>query len=240
MLRNVSIIVMAVFVSSLAVVEAEAVSLASTDFNSSSIGGSSNIKTGLNWTLDGLEDPGDMAAKNASGFSQTIFNGNAFVQGIFIPGLNTGNGNTFWTTDVAITVEAGFSVTLTDVTFNSVSVSGQQAENVNRRNDYTAFLIDPSAVELAQVTVADVLAGTNAGQPLVTLDFADTVLSDPGTYILRIKGGDFTGTGETGNHTGLDNLSINGEAIASVPEPATATLAMLGLGGLVMRRRRAA
>lgn len=240
MLRNVSIIVMAVFVSSLAVVEAQAVSLASTDFNSSSIGGSSNIKTGLAWTLDGLEDPGDMAALNAGGFSQTIFNGNGFVQDIFIPGLNTGNGNTFWTTDVAITVEAGFSVTLTDVTFNSVSVSGSQNQNVNRRNDYTAFLIDPSAVQIAEVTVADVLAGTNAGQPLVTLDLADTLLSDAGTYILRIKGGDFTGFNETGNHTGLDNLSINGEVTAGVPEPATATLAMLGLGGLVMRRRRAA
>jgi hypothetical protein len=207
--------------------------LASTDFDSSSIGGSSNIKTGLNWTLNGLDDPGDMAALNAASGDQAIFDGNAFVQDIFTPGLNTGNGNTFWTTDISITVATGFTVTLTDVTFNSVSVNGGQAENVNRRNDYTAFLISPTAVAIDDVTVADTVAGTAAGQPLVTLDLADTVLSEAGTYILRIKGGDFAGTNETGNHTGIDNLSINGTV---VPEPSS--LALLGLGGLLIARRR--
>jgi len=244
MLRKVSIIVMAVFVCSLAVTKAEAVSLASTDFNASTIGAATNIKTNLAWTLNGLNDPGDMAAKNAGGAAQLVFDTTAFVQDIFIPGLNTGNGDTFWTTDIAITVAPGSNVTLTDVTFNAVSVSASQVENVNRRNDYTAFLINPSAVEIAQVTVADVLAGINpgGGQPLVILNLADTVLSDPGTYILRIKGGDFTGFNETGNHTGLDNLSINGEVTAAtaVPEPASATLGLLALGGLMVRRRRMA
>ena len=184
--------------------------LAFTDFNDSTIGGSSNVKATLNWTLDGLEDPGDMAALNAGGSAQVLFDSNAFVQDIFIPGLNTGNGDTFWTTDVPITVAAGSSVTLTDVTLNSISVSGGQAENVDRRNDYTVTLIDPSAVTVEDITIADTVAGTNAGQPLVTFDFTDVALSDPGTYTLRIKGGDFTGAGETGNHTGFDNLSING------------------------------
>lgn len=36
-----------------------------------------------------------------------------------------------------------------------------------------------------------------------------------------------------------DNIRITAELANPVPEPATATLAMLGLGGLVMRRRRA-
>ncbi len=234
----------AIAVSLFAAAKTHADILAETDFNDSTIGGSSNIKTNLNWSVNGLGDPGDMAAKNAGGSNQALFNGNGFVQDIFIPGINTGNGNTFWTTDISLTVAAGFDVTLTDVTFDSVSVSGGQAENVNRRNDYTAFLLSPSAVELDQVTVADTLAGTGAGQPLVTLDLADTLLSDPGTYTLRIKGGDFAGNNETGNHTGLDNLSINGtieRQQVAVPEPASVAIwSMLGLclAGYGYRRRR--
>jgi hypothetical protein len=203
----------------LAAAGTQAATLAFTDFNDSTYV-APNIKTNLNWTLNGLEDPGDMAAKNAGGGNQAIFDGNAFVQDIFIPGLNTGNGDTFWTTDVSLTVAAGFAVTVTEVTLNAVSVSGGQAENVDRRNDYTVFLLNPAAVEIDQVTVADVSAGTGDGQPLVTLDLADTVLG-AGTYTLRIKGGDFAGAGETGNHTGLDNLSINGD-VSVVPEPSDA------------------
>lgn len=211
---------------------AHAATIASTDFNDSVFVGG-NIKSNLNWTLNGLDDPGDMAALNEFALGQPLFDGNAFVQDIFIPGLNTGNGNTFWTTDVSLTVATGFSVTLTDVTFNSVSVNGSQAENVNRQNDYTLTLIDPSSNIVEEITIADTLAGTVAGQPLVTFDFVDVALTVPGTYTLRIKGGDFTGANETGNHTGIDNLSINGIV---TPEPGS--IALLGLGGLMIVRRR--
>jgi len=216
--------------------------IAFTDFNDSTIGTSSNIKTNLNWSVNGLNAPGDMAAKNAGGSPQALFDSNAFVQDIFIPGLNTGNGNTFWTTDIPLTVTSGFDVTVTDVTFNAVSVSGGQAQNVNRRNDYTVSLLSPSAVLLDEVTVGDMTAGTGAGQPLVTFDLADTDLTGLGTYILRIKGGDFVPPGETGNHTGFDNLSINGTFSAiAVPEPSTfalAALGLLGLGWFTRRRKR--
>lgn len=201
--------------------------IAFTDFNDSTIGGSSNIKTDLNWVLNGLNDPGDLAALNASGTPQAIFDANNFVQDVFMPGLNVGNGNTFWTTDINITVAAGFSITLTDVTFNAVSASASQVENPNRRNDYTASLLNPASAEIATVTVADTIAGVGAGRPLVTLDFADTFLGDAGTYTLRIKGGDFTGDNETGNHTGFDNLSINGN-ISAIPEPSSLLLASFG------------
>jgi VCBS repeat-containing protein len=222
--------------SVLSVAGSSAVPLASTDFDDSAIGGSSNIKTTLNWTVTGVEDPGDMAALNAAGNPQTVFDGNAFVQDIFIPGLNTGNGNTFWTTDVPITVSAGSDVTLTDVTFNSVSVSGSQVENVNRRNDYTVTLLDPSGGTVEEITVADTSAGTGDGQPLVTFDFADVALTESGTYTLRIKGGDFAGSGETGNHTGIDNLSINGtiaseNLLTNDTDPdASDTLTVIGAG----------
>ena len=61
-------------------------------------------------------------------------------------------------------------------------------------------------------------------------------LSDPGTYTLRIKGGDFLGLDESGNHTAIDNLSING-TFTAVPEPSAALLGGLGLLALLRRRR---
>lgn len=224
---------------------ASAASLASTNFNGRTVGGTNNsTASNLNWTLNGLDDPGSMKALNAGGADQAIFDGTAFVQNIFAPGLNTGNGNTFWTTDISITVAAGFNVTLTDLTFNSISVNGGQVENVNRRNDYTAFLFDPSSALLTEITVGDTAAGNGggggpAGQPLVTLDFDDTVLG-AGTHTLRIKGGDFVPPDETGNHTAIDNLSINGTAeIASViPEPSTLLLSAFGSLVLALRRKR--
>lgn len=211
---------------------AQADVLASTDFNDSTASG--NVKSNLNWALNGLEDPGDMAALNAGGGDQALFDGNSFVQDIFIPGLNTGNDNTFWTTDVSLTVASGFDVTLTDVTFNYVAVNGGQALNVPRNADFKLTLLTPSGSEIQSLTIEQVRSGTTADPqtPLVTVDFDDVALTEPGTYTLEIAGGDIVND-ETGNHTGLDNLSINGTA---VPEPSA--IALLGLGGLLMVRRR--
>jgi hypothetical protein len=60
-------------------------------------------------------------------------------------------------------------------------------------------------------------------------------LSAPGTYTLRIKAGDFLGADEAGNHTAIDNLSING--IVAVPEPSAALLGGFGFLALLRRRR---
>jgi MYXO-CTERM domain-containing protein len=217
-------------------VPAHAAVIASTTFDGQTIAG--NTASDLGWVLNGVDDPGNMPAFNAAAAPQNLFNANALVQNIFIPGINVGNGNTFWTTDVSLTVSAGSTVTLTDVTFNSVSVNGGQAENVNRGNDYTVFLFSPlnAVTPVAEVTVADTLAGTVAGQPLVTLDLADTALTDVGTYTLRIKGGDFSGLDETGNHAGINNLSINGD-VSAVPEPSALLLGGLGFLTLLRRRR---
>ncbi len=193
--------------------------------------------TNLGWSLNGVLDPGDMSAKNEAGAGQAIFNNTALVQNNFVPGINTGNGNTFWTTDVSITPNAGTNVTLTDVTFNYIAVNGSQNQNVDRKSDFTVTLFDPSDVEVDSVTVADVLGGTVAGQPLVTLTFAAPIaLTSPGSYTLQIKGGDFTGDNETGNHTAIDNLSING-IVSAVPEPASLALLAIGVVGFVAARR---
>ena len=167
--------------------------------------------SGLTWVVDGIADPGSMTSVNASGGGLALFDANEVVQNIFAPGINTGNGNTFWTTSVALTVLPGRSVTLTDVTFDSWSVNGGQNQNVDRRSDFTFTILDPSGAEVASVDVVDSFSGTSAGVPTVTATFASPVaLTASGTYTLGIKGGDFLEFDETGNHTAIDNLVING------------------------------
>lgn len=215
---------------------ASAVVLASTSFDGKTLS-PSNTANNLGWTVNGLADPGSMAAFNATGGAQAIFNGGD-TPNIFTPGINTGNGNTFWTTSVSLTVVGGASVQVTDVTFDSWSINGGQTQNVNRRSDFTLTILDPSNAVVGTVEVADVLSGTAAGVPNVTATFPSAVaLSDSGTYTLEIKGGDFVGFNETGNHTGIDNLSING-TIGAVPEPSAILLSSLSLLVLAGRRRR--
>lgn len=193
--------------------------------------------TNLNWATNGVEDPGNMTSRNAAGTGLALFNGNPLVGNMFAPALNTGNGNTFWTTSVALTVSAGSTVTLTDVTFDYWSINGGQNQNVDRRSDFTISLLNPSAVVLDSIDIADALSGTVAGVPTVNVPFtAPIALIAPGTYTLQIKGGDYLPADETGNHTAIDNLSINGVVV--VPEPSTLFLSVIGVVALLARRRR--
>ena len=112
---------------------AGAVVLASTSFDGKTLS-PSNTANNLNWFADGLGDPGSMSALNAADAPQAIFNGGD-TSNICAPGIKTGNGNTFLTTFVSLTVLPGASVTLTDITFDNWSISGGQVQNVNRRSD---------------------------------------------------------------------------------------------------------
>lgn len=211
--------------------------IASTDFDGRTLS-SPNTATGLNWTLNGVDDPGDMSAFNATPSAQAIFDGNALMSNAFVPGLNTGNGNTFWTTAVSLTVSAGSVVTLEDVVFDYLAVNGGQSLNVSRQSDFTLTVFDPGGSPVGSVDVVDVVSGSNAVPqiPTVTATFTTPIaLSAPGTYTLQIKGGDYLGNNETGNHTGIDNLSIEGTV---VPEPTSLALAGVGLICMTVRRRR--
>lgn len=77
--------------------------------------------------------------------------------------------------------------------------------------------------------------GGNANVGLITIDFDDFTSSSPVTFR-------FTQWGTTNPNGGIryDDIIVNGEATA-VPEPATAALGLLALGGLgaMTRRRRA-
>ena len=157
---------------------------------------------------------------------------------MFAPALNVGNSNTFWTTEISLTVLGGSEVTLTDVTFDYWAVSGSAVQNVSRASDFTITLFDPSmsAVTDGEVFIDNAVNGSNltpnAGTPVSAVFSSPIELIEPGAYTLRITAAEAP---ETGNHIGIDNLSINGV----IPEPSAFLLTTLGALGLVLRRHRA-
>ena len=236
---KISRAVAAIAAFSLGAISANAAVIASTNFDGRTLTASDTTATGasLAWTTNGITNPGNMVSLNSSAAGLALWNGNSLTQNMFAPNLNTGNENTFWTTNVSLAVSSGSTVTLTDVSFNYWAINSGQAANDNRRSDFTVSLINPSAVTVATVDITDSHFFTISGSPLVTATFSSAMLlSDPGTYTLRIKGGDFLGVNETGTHTAIDNLSING-TFEAVPEPSAALLGGLGLLALLRRRR---
>lgn len=242
MIQKNTILLSVLLSQALLVASADAVVLASTNFDSRTLTTTlvaNDTATDLNWTLNGLENPGDMAALSAGVSGLAIFNNTATTQVLFAPLLNTGNGNTFWTTTIDLTVVAGSNVTLTDVAFDYWAINGGGALNVGRRSDFTISLFNPSANLVDSVDIVDASGGSDVSPnvPTLTATFAAPIsLSLPGTYTLQIKGGDYLVFNETGNHTAIDNLSING-TVTPVPEPSALFLTGLGLLALVRRRR---
>lgn len=223
------------FLTSLGLIApAGAAIIASTDFDGRILD-PSNTATNMNWSVNGVNDPGGIPAFLADGTTPLpLFDDNPLVQNIFAPALNTGNSNTFWNADVALTPSGAPIIEVGQVSFDYWAISGGQAQNVDRLSDFIVSLLDPSSALLATASIEGVLNGTNSfagvGTP-VTLTFESPVsLSEPGTYTLRIQGGNIFNN-YTGNHTAIDNLSIN------VPEPSVALLGALGLMGLLRRRR---
>ncbi len=234
---KISRAVAAIAAFSLGAISANAAIIASTNFDGRTLTASDTTATNLIWITNGVTNPGNMVSLNSNAAGLALFNGNSLTQNMFAPALNTANENTFWTTNVSLIVSSGSTVTLTNVTFNAWSLGGGQVQNPDRKLDFTVSLINPSATTIATVDITDLISGTGAGSPLATATFSSAMaLSDPGTYTLRIKGGDFLGLDESGNHTAIDNLSING-TFTAVPEPSAALLGGLGLLALLRRRR---
>lgn len=198
--------------------------------------------TNLNWTTNGVADPGNLAAKQWGGAGQHLFDGNALTQNMFAPALNVGNApdddRRSWTTTLSLTVLPAWEVSVESVAFDYWAISGgqtQQGAGVFRRSDFIVTLFDPDEVEIETVSVWNVLNGNDSGEGTpVLLSFASPIdLGAPGTYTLKIRAGDIADL-ETGNHTAIDNLSITGSAI---PEPGTVAVLGIGLVTLLLRRR---
>jgi len=225
-------------ITGLSLSSSNAVAIASTNFDGRTATG--NTASVLNWTLDGVSDPGTMSSTVFGGGAVNLFDNTADNQDSFVPALNTGNGNSSWTTIINLTALAGSLVTVEDITFDYLSMNGGGAINVARKSDFAVTLFSPANVPLATASIDDVVSGTNVVPIIapVSLTLSNPVaLTDPGTYTLVFRGGDFSGDNETGNHTGIDNLAING-TVGLVPEPSTALLSVMAVLGFVFFRRR--
>lgn len=188
--------------------------LAFTDFDDRTADG--NTATDLVWTTDGLEDPGDLSAFQFEGGPVNLFDNTPDNQDSFVPAINTGNGNTSWTTTIPLTPTPGSAVTVEEITFDYLSMSGAGVINVRRRSDFTVTLLDPAGEEVVSASIAEVVSGFNVEPVIAAVSLPldpPVTLSDPGTYQLVLRGGDFLQDNETGNHTGIDNLSINGTLV---------------------------
>lgn len=208
--------------------------IAATNFDGRTLPSTNNTADNLNWVENGVADPGTMSAFTFGGAAQPLFDANPFVQNMFAPALNVGNAiadaTKSWTTAVSLTALPGSTVEVGSVTLDYWAVSGGQVQNVLRRSDFTVTLVSPDLVELGSVSVADVPNGATPGEATpVTLTFPEPIpLSEPGTYTLRIRAGDFLENDETGNHTAIDNLAILG-TVSGGPE--IRITSFVGLGG---------
>jgi hypothetical protein len=105
-------------------------------------------------------------------------------------------------------------VAVSNVTFDYWAINGSQVQNVSRSSDFTVTLYDPSEAVVGTASIVDVINASNItpGVPSsVSLSFSAPIsLGAAGTYRLEIDGGELGGNDETGNHTAIDNLSING------------------------------
>ena len=201
--------------------------IASTTFDGRIADG--HTATNLTWVTNGVADPGDLSANRFEGNSINLFDGTPDVQNRFVPGINTGNGNTSWVTTVALTPLPGSEVTVENVTLDYIAINGGQVLNVRRRSDFEVTLLDPSGNPLASGNVAEAVSGNGLDPEiapvLITLD-SPVTLSGSGSYSLIVRGGDFLQDDETGNHTGIDNLSINGSIGGSSGGPSVTAISI--------------
>ena len=233
-------------VISLSIISADAVTIASADFNGrtrTTTTTTNDTASNLNWTLNGISTPGDLTAVPnqalTNGFTQFQANGlfqTSFTQNAFFPNLNIHNEGSYYV-DVPLSITHAGGISLTGLSFTGM-IGGNTgfAQGSGREVDYRAEILDSGN----NVIGSDNINGQNAfvqNQPPVpttnvSLDFGGVTLSSGTTYNVRIYVG--ADDNRVGNNAGLDDLVITGDLI---PEPGTGILGMLS-AMLLLRRRR--
>jgi hypothetical protein len=203
-----------------------------TDFTGRTVSG--NTAGNITWTLNGVQDPGDLTAvdENGTGKLAGLFN-TANAQGHFAPNLNIDNEGP-WSVTIPLTLTAA-SVSLEDVVLDWQHFNNSgNFQGVSRDADWTVSVTGSSLGLLDSVTASNV--GGSSG--IQTFSFATPLSLTPAeTYDVKVY---VVGSQSTGNNTGLDAVTLNASVV--VPEPATvlvwALLAAAGIAAGWWRRRR--
>lgn len=193
------------------------VNLASTDFNDTVKSGSSQTMTGVDWdTASGVSANSSVTttANNNAGYFTTGFGATGFA-----PDQNIENEGP-WTATFELTLDPGTTGTLTAVVFDYASLTNSGAPQGSFRAQNFDVLVNGVAFDDQKTTI------TKDG----TLAFSDAAVLNSGLNQITVTA---AGIVTTGWNMGIDNLAFYGEV---VPEPSS--IAILGLGGLLIARRR--
>ena len=176
--------------------------------------------------------------------------GSNYVDSFLSPNINVGNGNA-WSVSLSFTVTE--AVTVDSIALNLFTFSGANAvQNSDRRGAYTFDLklgdkvlascsnsnltylgtgdVNAGSSQQASVGTLGQLGGSSGIHEEGTLNQAVT-LSAGNTYTLELSLN--RGQETQGYFVGLGAIELN-----TIPEPATASLSILGMAALMMRRRR--
>ena len=194
------------------------------------------------WTM-----PTAVTATTAATYSYGAANLGALVSGSMLSGTHSsastawsspaGNGSTYALSSNGWNVGDYYQISLATTGYSSVSVAWDQTRSSTGPAGFEAVLsVDGGSTfsSLGSYTVNQVSWSTSV--PVTTSSFASlaSAADNQASVIIRFKVVT-AGTSTTTGTNRIDNISVTG---AVVPIPSPGAIALVGLAGLVARRRR--
>lgn len=205
--------------TALAAGSAEAAVIAATTFDDTVKSAASQTMTGIDWTGD------DLVAVTANTSVTTVASADDgyFTSGFgatgFAPDQNVGSEGP-WAATFELTLNGTTTGTLTGISLDYQGLTNSGSNNGGNQSPEVTISVNGTTFDSVKTTPT--IAGT--------LTFTDTAALVNGLNTIVITASNDT---TTGYNLGIDNLTFTGTL---VPEPSS--LALLGLGGLCMMKRR--
>jgi len=197
--------------------------------------------------IAGWSIPTAVTATTAATYSYGAANLGALVSGSMLSGTHSsaltawsspaGNGSTYALSSNAWNVGDYYQISLATTGYSAVSVAWEQTRSATGPAGFEAVLsVDGGSTfsSLGSYTVNQV--SWSATVPVTTSSFGSvaSAADNQASVIIRFKVVT-AGTSTTTGTNRIDNISVNGTV---VPVPSPGAIALVGLAGLVARRRR--